>query len=108
MKLHGILPGEMELMLQVSLRDLDVSHGHADIFMSEQSHECRKADAEADHFRGEGVPELVAGNRMRAACSFGSTMQGEIEISIQGCRAGRAGYQQTGGFRQMGCGSLRT
>ena len=45
MKLHGILPGEMELTLQVSLRDLDVSHGHADIFMSEQLHESWQTDA---------------------------------------------------------------
>src|SRR3954469_16480015 len=98
MKLHGILPGEVELTLQVSLRDLDVSHGHADMFVSEQSHECPKADAEADHFRGEGMPELVAGNRMRAACSFGSPMQGETEISIKGRRAGRAGSRKSGVF----------
>ena len=74
MVLHRILAGEMELALQVSLRDLHVSHGHADIFMSQQLHQGWKADAEADHFCGVGVPELVAGNRMRAACSFGSSM----------------------------------
>jgi hypothetical protein len=64
----------MELALQVALGDLHVTHGHVDAFMSQQLHECRKADTEADHFRGKGVPELMAGDRMGAVRSSGHAM----------------------------------
>ena len=41
----------MKLALQVALSDLHVAQGHADGFMPQQFHDCRKTNAEADHFR---------------------------------------------------------
>ena len=62
MNLDGVFAGEMKLALEVSLGDLHVAHGHADAFVSQQIHEGRKADVEADHFRGIGVAEAVGSN----------------------------------------------
>ena len=62
MRMDGVMTSQMELALQVKLGDLHIAHGHADIFMSQQLHQCRKADSEAEHFCSKGVPELVAGD----------------------------------------------
>jgi hypothetical protein len=39
--------------------------------MTEQAHERRKRDAQADHFRSEGVPELMTDNVLRATGAAG-------------------------------------
>jgi hypothetical protein len=68
----GALTGEMELTLQVLLGDLQVAHGHTDIFVPQQLHESRKTDPQAEHFCGEGMTKLVAGYRRGASGSLGS------------------------------------
>jgi hypothetical protein len=38
--------------------------------MSQQFHQCRETNAQADHFCGIGVPEAVWGSAIGAARSF--------------------------------------
>ena len=66
-----VLAGHMKLALEIDLSHGDVAQGHADIFMTEQVHERGKRDAEAHHFRSEGVPELMWDNMLRATRTAG-------------------------------------
>lgn len=50
MWLGSILASQMEFALQVLLSDLQIAESHADVFVTEQLHECGQADAEAEHF----------------------------------------------------------
>src|SRR5437016_6819843 len=61
----------MKLAEQVLLGDLHVEQRHADIFMAQQFHKRRKADAEPDHLRGIAVAESMRGDVIGAAYSNG-------------------------------------
>ena len=70
-----ILAGQVELALQVLLGDLEIAQSHADVFVPEQLHERRQADAQTEHLSGVGVPQLVKRHAGRAAGSCGSIGQ---------------------------------
>src|SRR5205809_79179 len=67
----SVLASQMKLTLEIDLSHGDVAQGHADIFMTEQVHERGKRDAQAHHFGGEGVPELMWDNMLRATRATG-------------------------------------
>ena len=46
-EMDGILASKVKFLLQVLLSDLYIAQGHADIFVPQQLHESRQADAEA-------------------------------------------------------------
>ena len=48
--LDGVLAGEVKLALQVLLSDFEIEQGHVDIFVSQQLHEGRQADAPGGAF----------------------------------------------------------
>ena len=81
--LRGVLQGEVKLALEVLLSDLDIAQSHGDSFVSEQLHQCGKADAETEHFRCVGVPELVTGYSIGTARSFCRRQYGKAEMLIR-------------------------
>jgi hypothetical protein len=56
--LRGVLASEVKFALQVLLSDFEIEQGHVDIFVSQELHEGRKADAKAQHFCGECVAAM--------------------------------------------------
>jgi hypothetical protein len=65
--LDGVLAGEVKLALQVLLSDFEIEQGHVDIFVSQQLHEGRQADAQAQHFCGEGMSKAMRDHTLRAS-----------------------------------------
>jgi hypothetical protein len=57
--------------LEIDLGNRDIAQGHTDILMTEQAHQRWKGNAQADHFRSEGVPELMTNNVLRATGAAG-------------------------------------
>ena len=55
-----ILASGTKLALQILLRDLHVTQSHSEILVSQQLHDGGQTHVQADHFRGKGMPELVA------------------------------------------------
>jgi len=53
-----VLACAMELALQILLGDLEVAQGHADVFVPQQLHESREADAETEHLGGITVATM--------------------------------------------------
>jgi hypothetical protein len=49
---------------------LQIAQSHANVFVPQQLQEGGETDAQAEHFTGEGVSELVRAHRMGAAGSF--------------------------------------
>jgi len=47
------------LFKDIAGRDLDVNHGGRDVSVAHQLHECRQADAGANHIRSERMAEAV-------------------------------------------------
>ena len=47
------------LFKDIAGRDLHVDHGGGDVRVAHQLHECRQADAGANHIRGKRMPEAV-------------------------------------------------
>ena len=47
----GILPGQVKFALRVLLGDLEIAQSHADVFVPEQLHDGRQADAQTEHLR---------------------------------------------------------
>ncbi len=70
--------------------------------MAEQLHQGGKADAEAEHLRGEGVAQPVRRRRTGAAYSFGRVGQCPEEGLIQGVMAPGTRQQETLGLCQAG------
>ena len=70
MTVRGVLAGDVKLTLQVLLSDLQIAQSHANVFVPQQLHEGGETDAQAEHFTGEGVSELVRAHWMGAAGSF--------------------------------------
>ena len=89
----GILTCQVELSLQVLLSDLDIAQGHTDVFVAEQLHERRQADAHTEHFSGVGVPELVRRHVGRAVGSCGGIGQRNPKGAIQGIFAASPGQE---------------
>ena len=50
-----VLACPVELALQILLRDLEVTQGHADVFVSQELHESGETDAETEHLGGIAV-----------------------------------------------------
>jgi hypothetical protein len=73
---------EVKFALQVLLCDLHIAQGHVDVFVTEQSHESRQADAQAQHFASEGVTKAVRGDRAGAMGVSGSVREGAAEDEI--------------------------
>jgi hypothetical protein len=69
------------------LSNLHVAQGHADVFVPEQLHESRKADAEADHLEGIAVPQAVWRYRTGAGRSLASRREVFPKPVIQGLTA---------------------
>jgi hypothetical protein len=63
MRLSRTLAGGVELSLRILLGDLHIPQSHADVFVAQQLHQSGEADAEAEHLRGEGVPQPVRRHR---------------------------------------------
>ena len=55
-----VFTNQVELTLQILLGDLNITQGHADVFMSEELHEDGQTDAQTDHFCGIGVSTIPA------------------------------------------------
>ena len=79
MALGSGLASELKLALQVLLSYLKIEQGHVDIFVSQQLHEGRQADAQAQHFCGEGMPKAVRDDTLRAPGSLAGVDSGIAE-----------------------------
>jgi hypothetical protein len=62
-----VLASKLKLALQVLLSDFEIEQGHVDIFVPQQLHEGRQADAQAEHFCGKCMSKAVRGNTLRAS-----------------------------------------
>ena len=71
-KLDGILASQAKFPLQVLLGDLYIAQGHADVFVSQQFHQSRKADTEAQHRGCVAVSQTMRVNRGGAIRATGS------------------------------------
>lgn len=49
----------VKLALQVLLSDFEIEQSHVDIFVSQQLHEGRQADTQAEHFCGKCMPTML-------------------------------------------------
>jgi hypothetical protein len=103
--LRGVLQGAVKLALKILLSDLDIAQSHADVFVSEQLHQCGKADAQAEHFRCVGVAELVTRYSIGTARSFCRCQNGKAEMLIRAPAAG-AWQQEVRRLRRPGWGIL--
>ena len=88
--MRGFLEREVKFSLKVLLSYFHVTHGHADIFVSEQLHQGWKADAQADHFRCVCVPKLMAADGIGAARALRRCPYRHADVSIYGTMAGGA------------------
>ena len=79
MTLGCVLARKVELTLQVLLSDLNITQGHADIFVAQHLLQAGKTDAQAEHFSCVRVPEPVGGYMLRASGSFASANCGAPE-----------------------------
>ena len=59
-QLGSVLTGQVKLTLEVKLSDFEITHGHADLSMTQQLHESGKAHSEPEHFGGISVPPIPA------------------------------------------------
>ncbi len=55
----GMRASDLELALEVGKSDLDITHGHVGVDVSEEFHEHGEADAGTQHLRGISVSKLV-------------------------------------------------
>src|SRR4029077_9345063 len=64
--------GTMKLPLQVLLPGLNVTHGHADVIVTQHLHKSRQANTEAQHGGREGMTKAVWSHLWSATGAAGS------------------------------------
>ena len=69
-----------KLALQISLSDLDVQHGHARGFVTEQVHDPNQADTAMEHIGGVGMSELMRDGAKGCRDGFGIGAQFATKI----------------------------
>src|ERR1035437_5819399 len=67
-----VVAGLAIFALQVLLGDLHISQSHLDIFVSEQLHQCWKADPQSDHLGREAVAKPVGRNMAGTSDALGN------------------------------------
>src|SRR5258708_39721079 len=84
MWLQCITARVVELAVQVYLWDLHITQGHANVLVTKHLHQSRKADTDAKHLSGVGVPQLVRLDRCRTAGRLGGLFERRAESLIPG------------------------